>query len=382
MFVGGEFAYDGRWLGQERGLETEGAIFLNGGTACLVAIAAWLRGQGVGRVLLPTYLCPSILNTLEHCGLGWDFYEVNEDLSIDVEDAGRKAERARAFLYINYFGFRHGVEEREFLRSLRAGGVVVIEDHALGGLPLKEPVPTPLAALVRAPKGGGEADFSFNSLRKFGPYDGGYLWTDQAVGEILEQFAGQAVGERLGAIRAYRAGLGEYLRGGKGSHRGLASLLRRAERAYEREYTVMGDPQERAAIERLDWEGIRRVRRENYAYGMELLPSIPGVRAVFPKLQEGIMPLGLPVYLEEVTARGVLELLAREQVGLVTHWEEIPRDRRTRGNRRAVGMAERMITLAVDQRAGKREMEYQSLQLVRAMAVVRERGAVTARGRR
>ena len=84
MFIGGEFYYDQRWnTGQSR-LAAGEMVFLNGGAACLTVIGDFLRARGVRRVLLPAYLCPSILTVLERCRLEWAFYRVNEDLSIDL----------------------------------------------------------------------------------------------------------------------------------------------------------------------------------------------------------------------------------------------------------------------------------------------------------
>ncbi len=363
MFVGGEFCYDGQPTLSQPGpdwqrQEAAASLFLSGGSACLRLIAACLRREGIRRILLPEYLCPAILDAFQRGGLEYSFYQVNEDLSIDLVDAARKAEGERALLYINYFGFPRSPAEQEFFRQLRAAGLRLVADNCQAGL-----FDWPLA----------EADFAFNSLRKFAPYDGGWLAARASPDELAAALADLALaspGERLGLIREYRSALGEYLLRGRGSHRRLASLLRRAETAYEREDTLLGDEQERQGLARLDWAAIRQSRRANYAYLASLLPSIPGVRSVLPPLgavPENAMPLGLPIYLEEVPAAPVLAALARAQVALLSHWEQIPRDPRTRRSPRAVSMARQMITLAVDQRAARRELDYQALQLVRAL---------------
>ena len=133
MFVGGEFYYDGRWLLKKPQLSTEGMYFLNGGRACLAVIGDYLIGHGIRKILLPSYLCPSILDALERCGLTWGFYQINEDLSINLEDLSQKAAHAEAVYFINYFGFLHSSEARTFLKNLRQSGVIVIEDNALAG---------------------------------------------------------------------------------------------------------------------------------------------------------------------------------------------------------------------------------------------------------
>jgi len=348
MFVGGEFFYDESWLLDRTTLETSGIAFLNGGSACLALIADYLLDHGVNRILLPEYLCPAVVTTLVRRGLETRFYRVNDNLSIDLEDAERKAEPKGAFLYINYFGFFHSPRAQAFFQHLRQSGVTVIEDNAQAGI-------------VAAPAG----DFNFNSLRKFVPYDGGYLVTDLDVAPYLAQFPPAPAG-RLDAIRAYRRQLGAYLLGGAGSHRKLSALAQTAEAVYVRDGLARGDAQEQAAIERLDWPRIRRKRRENYATLLGLIRSIPELRPIYPALPDEVMPLGLPVYLDGVPRGRVLAELARAQIGPAIHWQGI------RTHRRAAEMARRMMTLPIDQRAGRREMEYLALQLVRAIEIAKE----------
>ena len=107
MFVGGEFYYDSYWLRDKPTLSTEKMVFLNGGKACLVVISDYLLDQGISKILLPSYLCPTIVTTLEHGGLFCDYYQINPDFSIDLDDLAQKVIDHRAVYFINYFGFFH-----------------------------------------------------------------------------------------------------------------------------------------------------------------------------------------------------------------------------------------------------------------------------------
>jgi hypothetical protein len=350
MFVGGEFYYDQCWGVDSPVLDTGGMAFLNGGGACLRVIAATLLDQGIRDILLPAYLCPSIVMRLERGGLDLQFYQVREDLSIDLEDLGRKRQPRQAVYVINYFGFTHSLETLDYLHHLQSGGAVIVEDNVQGGF--------------SAPTCG---NFVFNSLRKLCPYDGGYLCVPPEIELDLSLFA-KVPNRRLPVIRAYRERLASYLLEGKGRHSELNRLLRTAERVYEEEDVIPGDPQERAGIEHLDWEAIRRVRRENYTYLLSLIAPIPGIRPIFSELQSNNLPLGLPVYIEGVSRDAVCRQLARAQIGSTAHWAEIRSHPRTRQNLRAVAMAEKMLTLVVDQRFNRSHMEYLALKLAGAMA--------------
>ena len=340
MFAGGEFFYDGEWLLDQPAPAIGNRYFLNGGRACLAVIGDYLLDHGIHKILLPSYLCPSILDALERCGVEYGFYQINEDLSIDLDDLAQKAGAYKAVYFINYFGFLHPPEVRNYLKNLRKNGALVVEDNAQAGFSA-HPV----------------GDFVFNSLRKLVPFDGGYLDTDLDIAVYLQKYQGRP-NLRLPLIRDYRQRLHDYLIDGIGSHKKLLDLYSRADRYYERDVVVEGDPGEQAQIERLDWEGIRQKRRENYRYMLDLIAPIPEVKPIFPALQPGIMPLGLPVYLSGVSRDAVYEHLGENGIGLFIHWEELRHDARTNGNALAVSMAGRMLTLAIDQRTSREQMDY------------------------
>ena len=351
MFVGGEFYTDNRWLTPAPTLSTPpGTLFLNGGKACLVVIADDLLDHGIDKILLPSYLCPSIVNTFEQRGLQWDTYPVNPDLSIDLEDLARRVGDYRAVYFINYFGFSHPPAALEFFQSLRQQGVLVVEDNAQAGFPAHS-----------------SGDFVFNSIRKLIGYDGGYLWTRRDLKPYLKAYAGLP-NRRLPVIREYRARLYRYLFRGRGSHEELEALYERAEHFYETDLVVLGDPTEQAQIERLDWKGIQATRRENYIYLLGLIAPIAPISPIFPALQPDNMPMGLPVYFTGVSRDRVYNELGSAGIGLTIHWEDILTHPGVARSRTAVDMASRMLTLMIDQRTSHRQIDYLVQQLERGIA--------------
>jgi len=353
MFVGGEFYYDGEWLLAQPVPTAEKRCFLNGGRACLAVIGDYLIEHSIREILLPSYLCPSILDSLERCELKYDFFQVNEDLSVDLEDFAQKAGGYEAVYLINYFGFEHPSVVRDHLKSLQEKGMLVVEDNAQAGFSA-HPV----------------GDFVFNSLRKLVPFDGGYLDTDLEIAPYLLKYQARP-NRRLPLIRDYRQRLHDYLVGGTCSYKKLVGLYSRADRYYESDLVVEGDPGEQARIERLDWAGIRQRRRENYSYLLGLIAPIREVKPIFPALQPDMMPMGLPVYLEGVSRDAVYEHLGENGIGLFIHWEELRHDARTNSNTLAVSMASRMLTLAIDQRTSRAQLEYLADTLANGIQKVR-----------
>lgn len=351
MFAGGEFFYDGRWQVELPQVDTRGMNFLSGGKACLIVISGYLKGHGIDRILLPSYLCPTIVDTLERCGLSCDYYQVRRDLSIDIEDLTCKAAGHRAVYFINYFGFPHSMLERNFFTYLRQNGVLVVEDNAQAGF-----------------CEGFTGDFVFNSLRKVSPYDGGTLLTPLDVAPYIQQHRG-AASRRLPLIREYREKLADYLYQGKGSHAELAALYRRAEEVYDADMVVEGDAQEREAIEHLDWSAMRARRRENYEYLLSLIADIPGISPVFRVLPEGAAPLGLPVYVSSAERDRLFDAMGEAGIGLTVHWDALLHDPRLNSNETAVEMAGSMLTLVTDQRWNHKHMDYQAQKLRESLSL-------------
>jgi hypothetical protein len=353
MFVGGEFYDDPAWMGETPSISTENMYFLNGGSACLTVISDFLLDHGIDRVLLPSYLCPSIVITFQRSGIGWDFYQINEDLSIDLENLAQKSSGFQAVYFINYFGFLHNTETQNYFKQMQQNGILVIEDNAQAGF---HPNPT--------------SDFCLNSMRKLAAYDGGYLITQHNMTPYLDKYPDYS-NRRLPLIREYRKRLYHYLFDKTGSYTELNDLFQRATQYYETDLVIPGDLEERQLIERLDWNGIKQVRRDNFQYLMDWVSSIPEISPIFPELQADNSPFGLPIYFLEVDRDPVYEALGNAGIGLVIHWDTIQTDPRTNHNQRAVDMAGKMLTLAIDQRMRHKQMDYLAQQLIRAIVLAK-----------
>lgn len=350
MFVGGEFYYDDLWVTPAPMLSFDGMYFLNGGKACLRIIGDALRERGIEQVLLPEYLCPSIITTLAQSGISGEFYRINEDLSINLDDVVQRIEGQRAFYFINYFGFPPSASVGAFIKNLQQYDILVIEDNAQAGYP-----ETSLG------------DFVFNSFRKLVPFDGAYLLTRFNLAPYIARY-NKSINHRLPIIREYRQRLKGYLLEDQDTYENLADLYYFAEQAYETDGVVLGDLQEKLGIEHLDWKAIRQVRRDNYLYLLNLIQSFPEVTPLFPTLPDGVMPLGLPVYVNPVIRDNVVDTLGESGISLLVHWDEISRHPQTSRNLQAVAMAQRMLTLTVDQRTTRRQLEYLAVKLAGALA--------------
>ena len=300
-------------------------------------------------MLRPAYLCPSIIRALQPAGLQYAFYDVNRDLSVNIDQVARLVAEGDVFYFINYFGFPPAPSVQLFIRSLQQHGILVVEDNAQAGFP-----PNTIG------------DYVFNSLRKLAPYDGGYLKTRFDLQPIINRFTGKP-NRRLPLIRAYRQRLAGYLLKGGDDREELQALYEQAEHYYGIDGVVSGDETEKGYIERLVLQEMRRIRRENFLYLLEQAGSITGVTPLFTSLPEGITPYGLPVYLDSSIRDRVLDMLGDAEISLLVHWDEIIAHPVTRTNRLAVEMACGMLTLPVDQRINRKQLDYLAVKLAGAV---------------
>jgi hypothetical protein len=353
LFVGGEFYDDPGWQKDKPNLTIENAHFLNGGRACLAVICDYLLDHGIHRILLPAYLCPSILDVFQQHGLAWDFYRINQNLSIDLADLIERAKNTQALYFINYFGFPHPPQTLVLLKDIQKRGKLLLEDNAQAGFP---------DHMI--------GDFTFNSIRKLAPFDGGYLLTHRDVDSYSHR--GDPIpNRRLPLIRAYRRELRKYLLEGQGSYRRLFSLHARAERFYEEDPVLIGDPMEQELIERQDWQGMSRKRRENYYYLLEHILEIPEIKPLYPILEKGASPLGLPIYVNGVPRDDLYDHLGKNSIGLFIHWQEILHDPRLACLPEANDMAGRMLTLTCDQRTSRKQLDYLVYQLKEGITLLK-----------
>lgn len=130
------------------------------GRSALYAILKSLAIYHIEQILLPDYLCSSIVTTVEKSGLQYKFYSLNDNFLSDIDDIEKKLDKYSAVLIINYFGLQNLSESITTIKNL-PNSPIVIEDDVQSFYDYLKPRNT-------------KADYSFTSLRKWFPVpDGG-----------------------------------------------------------------------------------------------------------------------------------------------------------------------------------------------------------------
>jgi dTDP-4-amino-4,6-dideoxygalactose transaminase len=284
-------------------------------TSARAAIAIALRHAGIGdgdAVLTPAYHCESMVSAVRWSGAEAVFYDIRPDTAIDLADLERRLSPAvKALLIVHYFGFP---QEAEKLRAFcDRHGLLLIEDcaHAIYGT-------------VDGRSLGTFGDYSVASFMKFFPvFDGGCVVSDRLHrGDVdlrsaplwLSAKGGVNVIER--SIAYGRLGLAGRIISAALRLKDLAwrrlKALRRtrprnstspgaSEGAYEFDASwvfVQISRISKAVIGMSDHGKIAERRRQNYQKMHDMLTGIPGCRPLQGPVQDGVVPLVLPLYVD------------------------------------------------------------------------------------
>ena len=121
------------------------------------AIIAALQLDSNDQVLLPSYLCPTILKPFKEAKVSYQFYQIKEGLCPDLEDIYSKINsHTKAIMVIDYFG----LPSKEIIKPLTSiiahKNIAIIQDTVQAWLSNEKDL---------------YGDYCFNSLRKICPYE-------------------------------------------------------------------------------------------------------------------------------------------------------------------------------------------------------------------
>ena len=297
------------------------------------------------RVLLPSYLCHTMLEPVRAAGLEAEFYRVQEDLSIDTDDLGRLVRTGPSVIVIcDYFGF-HGSR-----RVLDDPDLPVTDDHfVLYDATHSALDPQPWKTAFRKP------DVCVMSLRKMLPLvDGAFaIWLSPRSVSAPESATSLSESASLRSqAMLFKA---SYLLHGQGDKNVYLSMYRRSESLIGEEYqqtrgmSVLSG----SMFKHVDFIKARTRRRENYLRLLEALGNVEGVRPLFPVLPDDVYPLGFPVVAD---CRDELRTyLAQNSIYCPVHWvlpDDIPADEFPESH----GLSQRILTIPCDQRYAASDM--------------------------
>lgn len=327
--IGGEFEIDPTYLNQNSDSINLKGFFFSSGRVAFHAILDFLKkNKNVNEILLPEYLCQSVLIVTHNNHLKISFYQLDKNLDLN-QDLFPKETKNKAILLINYFGLKNMSDTISFLRKSTFDCTIILDNvQAFFDMTNKT-----------------QADFAFTSFRKFFPVpDGGWLTTnnkDFRSDNLIENSSFSAKKLIGGLIKHYALKVPinddiylKFLKEGEGeldNYRTITSISNDSLLILSNLYSGFGE--------------IIRRRNVNAKFVLEQLTSLQ-IETLFPISAEIKAPLAIPIKLKNRDI--VRKRLIENRIYLPIHWP-VPESVKYNSNL-GFQIAKIELSLIVDQR--------------------------------
>ncbi len=349
--IGSDFAIPFSILySRKKNNTSEEGIFLSSGRDCISAIIEHLNIGSDDKVLLPSYLCESIIKPFNDHNIKVEHYKVNKKLEIDIYDLKKRLKESKeqkekpkaikAILVINYFGFIQPKRD-EIKRLSKQENVFLIEDD----------VQSSMSEYYRI------GDFTFNSYRKFMPIPDGALLKGIREEELRKSIRSTMRHKLFWMSRAC-AGMMKNIRILKPAYRFLAI---RSESSMINNYKKPApiSSLSRKILMRTDLEEIKSRRRENYRYLAKRINELKNkdVQMMFDDFPKNVCPLGFPIIFNSMKERDhMVKQMIKSRIYLPIHWK-LPSSIDRAEFKESWQISERIMTIPIDQRYDKGDMD-------------------------
>ncbi len=327
--IGGEFqiAVTDILNAENRHLESPDVYAYSSGRAALYQILKYLKQEkGISLVLLPEYLCSSILVPVQKLGLDYSFYSIDEQLELEKKSFVELYKKDSCVLLINYFGLQDLRTQIKTIRGIDEKAII-IEDDVQAYYEFKKPL--------------GEIDFKFTSLRKtFAVPDGGLVKTKQNLSKIESP-------NTFGQYKA-AAALLKSMREGNFNDNIYLEMFEKGESLIDEEFDCAMSLIAEKLYSYVDEERVKVRRLNNAQYLVGRLNKI-GIEPLLP-LHEDHVPLFIPIILKNRDA--VRKAMFEQEVYCPIHW---PLEGLTLERGKAMSGME--LSLIIDQRYGRKDMD-------------------------
>lgn len=325
--IGGEFEID-LSIQREFVPQPDTYYYASGRTA-LYQILRSLGPQHT-KVWMPDWLCHTMVEAAERAETDVVFYELNNDYKATLEALDRSGFRdGESVLMVNYFGLQDLIPTTKAIKEQYPKSIVIEDDVQ--------------AYWCFAEKDNPYADYRFTSMRKaFAIPDGGLVKTLRPMPDVT--------GSNTFAPLKVKAGVMKQLRGQDSiKDDDYLELFRQGEELISENYESRMSDDSKRLLAGTYFEQAKRQRQANAKAIIEGLKSL-GINPLIEVATDAV-PLFIPIYLEnrdEVRRR-----LFQHEVFCPVHW---PLE--GMNVKRGTEMAEHELSLIIDQRYNKTDMDF------------------------
>lgn len=338
--IGGEYSLDAAHFSSNKdnlfnrlkGFET---VYFNTGRSAIRGVLRQMKGK---RALLPAYICQSVIQAFEQEHYAIDFYNINTDHSLDVDDIKRKCTpNSDVFFVMHYYGTLQNQNDLTTIRNLcRMLSITIVED-------------TTHSILTKVQTIG---DYCVASLRKwFALPDGGVAYSlSQNIDAVPSNREMSFTNTRIAGM--FLKGL--YLNRLTDCNATYRKLFVEAEKmiAGESEILAISDFS-KEIVKAFDTGRAAQKRKENAAYLYRFLNN-PLVKSVFQELNVGVCPFFYPLYVGN--REKLRSYLNQNKIYCPVHWPI--EDQRLSAYDTVRYISDHIISLPIDQRYSIADMAY------------------------
>ena len=327
--IGGEFpiAVTDILNAQNRHSDAPDVYAYSSGRAALFQILKYLKQEkGIIHILLPDYLCSSVLVPIKDLGLESSFYPIDEQLELIESEFSQRYKNDTAVLLINYFGLKDLSSQIKSIKGIDENAII-IEDDVQAYYEFQKPL--------------GGVEFKFTSLRKtFAVPDGGLVKTKYHLPKVTSP-------NTFGQYKA-AAALLKSMREGNFNDQIYLELFEKGESLIdcEQECGMSKIAEKLYSFVNDDHVKVRRLNNADYLLSelkkIDIKPLLP--------ITDNHVPLFIPIILKNRDA--VRRAMFNQEVFCPVHW---PIDGMIL--KKGEQMSKEELSLIVDQRYGRKEMD-------------------------
>lgn len=287
--IGGEYSIEAKWL-NEKNSEPEEIVFSTGRCA-LYAILKDIcpeKGSAACHLMLPDFLCDSIVRTVTDAGWTYSFYRVNQNF----HPAEGSLSDAKVFLLINYFGMVNMDTVIADIRRSNKECIIIVDGVQAFYTPNYR-----------------EADYVFFSYRKWFPCPDGAGVIKNRPGQLCEMALGQSRFSEYklagNVLKAFSEKISEEI---------FLPLLRTGEELLDKEYLCECSAYTKEVFRKIQFQKIAQIRKENAQYLHREL-QVLNIRHFYT--EEGI-PFFVPIFVDD--RDGIRKRFFEKNIFTPIHW--------------------------------------------------------------
>lgn len=309
------------------------AVALSCGRDCLDYLIDYLYLKEKGLILLPSYLCGTIIEPFKARGMKYGFYRITDKLTIDLDDLMKKIDKQKVsmILIINYFGFTDKNIDK-IKRICEDKKIQFIEDgiHSFTNK-IDEHLIT------------------YNSYRKcvFLP-DGALLYgiSEKNKVKIYKSFK-----HFLFIFCRSVAGIIKNFQFLKFIYWPLFLLSENKLIYYKRPGQMSRFS--KFLLKKVDFNKVILRRRENFLYLLKNIKN-PSILPIYNTLPKNVCPFGFPIIVKK--REDLKKILVKNRIYPAVHWK-FPEDISKEEFEESYELSNKIMTLPIDQRYTLKDME-------------------------